>query len=113
MNHQLSDIRLRRGQLIERIASQRRAIALDFRPVQQPLQKADCWLGRVRSVGDYVKHHPGVVALGTVGLFLLKTERAWRWTKRGFFAWRTWRALRDSILASGARARSWTTTKKT
>ena len=113
MNHQLSDIRLRRGQLIERIASQRRAIGLDFRLVHQPLQKADCWLGRIRSVGDYVKHHPGVVALGTVGLFLLKTERAWRWAKRVFFAWRTWRALRDSIFVSGARARSWTTTKKT
>ena len=113
MYHQLSDIRLRRGQLIERIASQRRAIGLDFRLVHQPLQKADCWLGRIRSVGDYVKHHPGVVALGTVGLFLLKTERAWRWAKRGFFAWRTWRALRDSIFVSGARARSWATTRKT
>ena len=113
MNHQLSDIRLRRGQLIERIASQRRAIGLDFRLVHQPLQKADCWLGGIRSVGDYVKHHPGVVALGTVGLFLLKTERAWRWAKRGFFAWRTWRALRDSIFVSGARARSWATTRKT
>ena len=113
MNHQLSDIRLRRGQLIERIASQRRAIGLDFRLVHQPLQKADCWLGRIRSVGDYVKYHPGVVALGTVGLFLLKTERAWRWAKRGFFAWRTWRALRDSIFVSGARARSWATTRKT
>ena len=113
MDHQLSDIRLRRGQLIERIASQRRAIGLDFRLVHQPLQKADCWLGRIRSVGDYVKHHPGVVALGTVGLFLLKTERAWRWAKRGFFAWRTWRALRDSIFISGARARSWATTRKT
>ena len=113
MDHQLSEIRLRRGQLIERIASQRRAIGLDFRLVHQPLQKADCWLGRIRSVGDYVKHHPGVVALGTVGLFLLKTERAWRWAKRGFFAWRTWRALRDSIFVSGARARSWATTRKT
>lgn len=112
MNHQLSDIHRRRGQLLERIVVQRATLSREFRPVQQPLYKADCWLARINSVGSYFKRHPGVLAMGTGALLLLRTERVWRWAKRGFLAWQSWRALRESFWAFGARARSWATTTK-
>ena len=113
MNHRLSDIQLRRGQLLERIAAQRATLGRQLSPVQRPLYKADCWLARISSAGTYLKRHPSIVALGTAALFLLKTERVWQWSKRGFLAWQSWRALRDSFSAFGSRARSWATPTKT
>ena len=113
MNHRLSELQLRRGQLQERIAVQRAALVRELGPMQQPLHRADCWLARINGVGNCLKRHPGVVALGTTALLLLKTERVWQWAKRGFLAWQSWRALRDSFWSFGARARSWATKTKT
>ena len=112
MSHQLSDIHRRRGQLLERIAAQRSTLGRQLLPVQQPFNRADCWVARISYVGNYLKRLPGLVAIGTATLFVLRTERVWQWAKRGFIAWHSWRALRDSLSAFGVRARSWATTTK-
>jgi len=105
MNHQLNEIHLQRGRLLERIAAQRAALSRDLQPVRASLSRVDRVLARVRSVTDYIKRHPSIAALAVAGLFAIKTERAWRWTKRAFFAWRAWRALGNTLTVPGPRAR--------
>lgn len=105
MNRQLNEIHLRRGRLLERIAAQRADLKRDLRPVRTSLSRVDRVIGRVRSAADYIKRHPSIVALGVASLFMVRTEGAWRWTKRVFFAWRAWRAFGDKLTTLGARAR--------
>ena len=105
MNHQLIEIHRQRGRLLERIAGQRAALSRDLQPVRASLSSVDRVVGRIRSVTDYIKRHPSIAALAVAGLFAIKTERAWRWTKRAFFAWRAWRAFGDKLTALGTRAR--------
>lgn len=102
MNRQLNEIHLRRGRLLERIATQRADLGRNLRPVHASLSKIDRVIGRIRSVTDYIKRHPSIAALAVAGLFAVRKEGAWRWTKRAFFAWRAWRAFGDklSVLAS-------------
>lgn len=106
MNHLLSDLHVRRGRLIERIATQRATLGREMRPAYNLLYKVDRLVVRVHLIIDYVKQHPSVVVLGVAGLFFIKIERAWRWAKRGFFAWQTWRALCNRVLVSRLSARS-------
>ena len=103
MNHQLIEIHRQRGRLLERIAGQRAALSRDLQPVRASLSSVDRVVGRIRSVTDYIKRHPSIAALAVAGLFAIKTERAWRWTKRAFFAWRAWRAFGDKLTALGTR----------
>lgn len=103
MNRQLNEINLRRGRLLERIAAQRADLERDLRPVRASLSRVDRVVGRIRSVTDYIKRHPSLVALGVAGLFMVRTDGAWRWTKRAFFVWRAWRAFGDKLTALGAR----------
>ena len=105
MDRQLNELHLRRGRLLERIAVQRADLERDLRPVRASLSRVDRVIGRVRSLTDYIKRHPSIIALGVAGLFMVRTEGAWRWTKRAFFAWRAWRAFGDKLTALGTRAR--------
>ena len=105
MNHQLIEIHRQRGRLLERIAGQRAALSRDLQPVRASLSKVDRVVGRIRSVTDYIKRHPSIAALAVAGLFVMKTERTWRWTKRAFFAWRAWRAFGNRLTVLSSRAR--------
>ena len=105
MNHRLIEIHRQRGRLLERIAGQRAALSRDLQPVRASLSSVDRVVGRIRSVTDYIKRHPSIAALAVAGLFAIKTERAWRWTKRAFFAWRTWRAFGNKLSILSSRAR--------
>ena len=109
MNHQRNKLLLRRGRLLERIATQRAALARDTQPVSVALSSADRMLDRVRSITDYIKRHPSLATLAVTVLFLMKSRRIWQWTKRSFVAWKTWRGLRDRFLSfepAHSRARS-------
>lgn len=105
MNRQLNEIHLRRGRLLERIAVQRADLGRAMHPVRASLSGIDRVVGRFRSISDYVKRHPSIAALAVAGLFAVRTEYAWRWTKRAFFAWRAWRAFGDKLTALGSRVR--------
>ena len=106
MNHRLSELHLRRGRLLERIATQRATLALEVQPVRAALRTTDRALAYVQTGVDYVKQHPSIAALAVAALFVLKAGRAWRWAKRGFLAWRTWRMFSDRLFALGWRSRT-------
>lgn len=106
MNRPLDDLHLRRGRLIERIAAQRATLIRDAQPVADTLHKADMVVARVHAATSYVKRHPSIALLAMGGLFVFKSDRLWRWTRRGFIAWRTWRTLRDRWQTLAARPRS-------
>lgn len=94
MSHQLADIALRRGRLLERIAGQRADLGRRMQPVKQVLDGVDRGVLGVRRGARYLKNHPGIVVACLAALAVLKPRRVWRWGRRGFIAWRTWRALR-------------------
>jgi hypothetical protein len=106
MNQKLIDIGIRRGRLIERIANQRAALGRDIQPICGALHTTDQAIARVRTATRFLKKHPGLV-LAAVALFVaLKPGRVWRWAKRGFLVWRTWRSLRTQLASLGMRASS-------
>lgn len=106
MSRRLNELHLRRGRLLERIATQRTALGREMQPVRVALHATDRVLVRVRSVSDYVKRHPGLVAFAVAALFILKVRRIWRWTRRGFLVWQTWHSVSSRLSAFGLRARS-------
>jgi hypothetical protein len=106
MNRRLNDLHFRRGRLLERVANQRAALSREARPVRDSLARTDRLVARVRSLTAYVKQHPSIVTLAVAVLFITKPRRVWRWSKRGFIAWRTWRVVRENFLEPGLRARS-------
>ncbi|MFZ4535855.1 YqjK-like family protein [Propionivibrio sp.] len=102
MNHRLIELHLRRGRLLERIANQRAALARNAQPVRVALHTTDRMLAYLRSGADYVKQHPGSAMLAVAALIIIKPGLVWRWSKRVFFAWQTWRTVREKLQALGS-----------
>ena len=103
MNQALLDLAIRRGRLIERIANQRAALSRELQPVCGVLHTADQTIARARTITGFLKSHPGLVLAAVALLVALKPRRAWRWAKRGFLVWRTWRSLRGQLASIGLR----------
>ncbi|HRF72214.1 MAG TPA: YqjK-like family protein [Accumulibacter sp.] len=101
MNQELIDLAVERGRLIERISSQRQRLGQELQPIGEALQGADRVLTGVRKGCGYVQEHPEVVAVGVALLIVVQPRRVWRWSKRGFVAWRTWRMVRSQIADLG------------
>jgi hypothetical protein len=106
MNHRLNELHLRRGRLLERIANQRATLGRDAQPVRSALYSADRLLAIVYAGVDQVKRHRGLAALAVAAFFIARPRRIWRWTKRAFFAWQTWRTVRNKLLVLGLRSGS-------
>lgn len=106
MNQRLIDISLRRGRLIERIASQRDRLTLQMQPIGSALHTADRAAVAVRTGSNYLQRHPGQVVAAIALLGIMKPRRVWRWARRGFIAWQTWRGLRAQLTAFSLRSRS-------
>ena len=106
MNRQFNELHLQRGRLLERIATQRLVLSHAVLPVSDALRAVDRVVARVNSVGDYVKSHPSLAIIAMVALFFLKSRRILQWAKRGFFAWQSWRALRERFSVFSSRVRS-------
>ena len=98
MNQRLNDLYLRRGRLLERIAIQRNLLDQAVEPVQAALYTTDRLLTRIHAAIDYLKAHPGIVALGVAALFIIKPRRSFRWSIRAFSAWQTWRLWHDRLM---------------
>ncbi len=103
MQQRLIELQLQRGRLLERIANQRHALALQTRPVARALRVGD----RVSSFADQCKlfalQHPLAVAAVVGAVVVLRPARVLRWTRRGFFAWRTWASVRTALPSFVAR----------
>lgn len=97
MDQRLAELHRERGRLIERIASQRTALASQLVPVQKMAAAGDRAVSLAQGFIGYLKKRPLPVLVVAVALVLLKPNAAWRWAQRGLFVWRTWRALRTKV----------------
>lgn len=97
MNTKQLELATRHGALKARIDEQRRRLTQQSIPLEEALARGDTLLSGV----DWLKHHPAAVALAVSAVVVARPRRAWRWAKRGFFVWRGWQAIRQSL--SGAR----------
>lgn len=95
MNSKLLELATRHGALKARIDEQRRTLAQQSLPLERALAQGDTLVQGV----DWLKHHPAAVAVAVTAIVVARPSRAWRWAKRGFFVWRGWQALRNSLSA--------------
>jgi hypothetical protein len=96
---ELIEIGIRRGRLQERIARQRAELGGQLRPLRDALASTDRAVALVDAGVAGIRRHPSLVLAAFVVLALLKPRRVWRWGRRAFFVWRTWRVLRGRIEA--------------
>jgi hypothetical protein len=47
--------------------------------------------------GYWLRAHPQVVVATTVALLVAKPSRVWRWGRRAFLGWQTWRRIQDFL----------------
>lgn len=95
MNPRRIEIAVRRGRLIERIAVQRAALGMQLQPVSHALGIVDRVVAATRAGASYLRQHPAIVGGVVALLAAIRPRRAWRWGRRGFVAWRSWRAMRE------------------
>lgn len=95
MNQRSIEIAVQRGRLIERIAVQRAALGMQLKPVSHALGIVDRVVVATRAGASYVRQHPAIVGGLAALLAVIRPRRAWRWGRRGFVAWRSWRAIRE------------------
>ena len=93
MNPKLLELATRHGALKARIDEQRRTLAQHAVPLEAALAKGDAVIKGV----DWLKHHPAAVGIAVVLAVVARPKRAWRWAQRGFFLWRGWRAIKNSL----------------
>ena len=97
MDKRSAELLLERGQLIERIASQRITLANQLAPLQKVASASDRTASLLQGLVRYLKERPVPVLVMAAALVLFKPKGAWRWAQRGLFVWRTWRALRTMV----------------
>jgi hypothetical protein len=83
----LAQIHARRERLLARSAAQRDELALLLAPLKGPLAVVD----RGIAAAQYVRAHPGLVAVAAVIFVVLSPKRAFRWARRAFGVWRGYR----------------------
>ena len=88
---------LKRERLIARCAAQRDELAALTIQLDGPIRIADRGIAAVH----YLRNHP--VALGGVVAVLTVVQRRnlWTWARRGFVAWRAYRAFRAATFNFG------------
>lgn len=85
----IAQLEARRSVLIARAAEQRVVLAGAAEPWRRPLAIADRGVAMVR----FFKRYPAFLAAACVVLLVLKPGPTFRWGRRGYFAWRAWRAF--------------------
>ena len=96
MNPKLLELATRHGALKVRIDEQRRALARHVVPLEAALARGDSVLKGV----DWLKHHPAAIGLAVVAAVVARPRRALRWARRGFFLWRGWQSIRNSLIGA-------------
>jgi hypothetical protein len=97
MNPRLVDLYQQQGRLLERIATQRQALAVQMVPVQRAVHGADAALQSLQRSVSYLRSHPLVVATAVAALVIFKPRRVWVWSRRVFFVWRRWRGMQHWV----------------
>lgn len=95
----LAELERERGQLLERIATQRATLAVQLVPVVQVLQLGDRIAQTAQAAKQFVQRHPWAMGSIAAVLALRRPRKLGRWARRGLFLWRSWRTAR-SVFAS-------------
>lgn len=85
------ELALRKQRLILKSAALRRSMSQDA----EPLQPIGTGIDKLTAGVLWVKDHPQVLAAAAAVLLVARPRRAWRWSRRGFVAWKAWQKLRD------------------
>lgn len=93
MNPRLLELALRKQRLQWEIAAQRDQLARYGAGLAPAFGAAD----HVREGVRWMRQHPEAVAAGVAALVVVRPRVAWRWARRGVFAWQAWRRLREVI----------------
>ena len=101
MTQRLNELHLERGRLLERITTQRYVLINEVQPVKAVLGRADQAVDVVRTGVDTLKRYPALAGVAAAVLCVFKPRRVFRLARRGFFVWRTWRSVRERLMASG------------
>jgi hypothetical protein len=96
MSPKLLELATRHGALKARIDEQRRTLARHSVPLEAALARGDKVLKGV----DWLKHHPAAVWVAVAVAVVARPRRAVRWARRGFFLWRGWQAIRNSLIGA-------------
>lgn len=89
MNERLFAIEARRARLIERAARERGEFASALQSLSRPLGFVD----RCIAVAGFVVARPPLVAAIGLALVLLRPRRAFKWARRAFGIWQSYRWL--------------------
>lgn len=93
MNPRLLALALKKQRLQWEIAAQREQLARYGSGLAPAFGAAD----RVRDGARWLRRHPEAVAAGIAALVAVRPRVAWRWARRGFFAWQAWRRVREAV----------------
>jgi hypothetical protein len=102
----LEDLQRERGQLLERIAHQRSALASAWAPVQDAEQLGTRVLGLTQALLQRVRENPIPVAVAVAALLVWRPKGVLRWARRGFWLWRrrdTWGPVLRAFIGSTPR----------
>jgi hypothetical protein len=97
MQQRLIELQLQRGRLLERIANQRAQFAHHAEPVERLLHLGDRATAIARECKRTALEHPLTLALAVGAVVVLRPRTVWRWTRRGFLAWRSVGAVRAAF----------------
>lgn len=93
MNPRLLELAVRRGELSVHVALQRQALAQQTLPLVRAAALAD----RAVSGIGWLQQNPKVVAIAAAVLVAMKPRRLWSWSRKAFFLWRGWQALKAKL----------------
>ena len=94
MNEKALVLAMRHGELKARIAAQRQDLTRHTAPLESALARGDDVLQGV----NWLRHHPVAIGIAIAAAVIVRPRAAWRWSKRGFFLWRGWQAVRNKLL---------------
>lgn len=93
MNTRLLELATRHGALKAKIDEQRRILTQQSVALELACQRGDAVLHGI----DWLKTHPAAVGAAVAFAVVAKPKGAWRWAKRGYFAWRSWQTIKTMI----------------
>lgn len=93
MNPALIELALKKQRLQMQAATQRLQMAQHLQAFAPAFAAADA----AHSAGRWLKAHPQWLAGAAVALLVARPRAAFRWLRRGFFAWRALRRAREAL----------------
>lgn len=93
MSQQLLELALKKQRLQMQAATQRLQVAQHL----QVFAPAFAAIDSAQAAGRWLKAHPQWLAGAAVVVLVAKPRAAFRWLRRGFFAWRTLRRAREAL----------------